>query len=53
MAQDERTLNMDLPQAIAYAARDGNIELVRIWLAGGGAKQCEALVGTLCANVSV
>ena len=33
MAQDERTLNMDLPDAVATAAREGNAEAVREWLA--------------------
>ena len=37
MAQDERTLNMDLPDAVATAAREGNAEAVREWLAAGGA----------------
>ena len=37
MAQDERTLNMDLPAAVAFAAREGNVDAVREWLANGGA----------------
>ena len=37
MAQDERTLNMDLPDAVATAAREGNVDAVREWLAVGGA----------------
>ena len=37
MAQDERTLNMDLPEAVATAAREGNVDAVREWLAVGGA----------------
>ena len=37
MAQDERTLNMDLPAAVAFAAREGNVDAVRKWLANGGA----------------
>ena len=38
MDQGERpVLNMDLPGEIAFAARDGNIDAVREWLAAGGA----------------
>ena len=37
MAQDERTLNMDLPEAVADAAEKGDVDAVREWLANGGA----------------
>ncbi len=37
MAQDERTLNMDLPGAVADAAEEGDVDAVRDWLANGGA----------------
>ena len=37
MAQDERTLNMDLPGAVADAAEVGDVDAVRDWLAAGGA----------------
>ena len=37
MAQDERTLNMDLPDAVVLAAKGGNADAVRDWLAAGGA----------------
>ena len=36
MDQGERTLNMDLPDAVATAAREGNVDTVREWLATGG-----------------
>ena len=36
MDQSERTLNMDAPEAVVHAARDGNAEAVREWLATGG-----------------
>ena len=37
MAQDERTLNMDLPGAVADAAEEGDVDAVRDLLANGGA----------------
>ena len=37
MAQDERTLNMVLPEAVANAAEEGDVDAVRDWLANGGA----------------
>ena len=37
MAQDERTLNMDLPDAVVLAAKGGNADAIRDWLAAGGA----------------
>jgi ankyrin repeat protein len=37
MAHDERTLNMDLPEAVADAAEEGDVDAVREWLANGGA----------------
>ena len=47
MAQDERTLNMDLPDAVATAAREGNAEAVREWLAAGGAPDAKIEGSTL------
>ena len=46
MAQDERTLNMDLPVAVAFAAREGNVDAVREWLAAGGAPDAFRRNGT-------
>ena len=52
MAQDERTLNMDLPEAVATAAREGNVDAVKAWLAAGGAPDAKNDGVTLLAIAS-